>query len=376
MEALSAEKRALLSLTDAEIRTLLKLAAQSSGVSIPEGDGKIALPDDVKTTLRRIEKLRDSGRNSPDEENWANYVTRIRKLSYYRPETLKQMDEKRAFREIIASCREHHLPDDFALEMGPTILEYWKTGRIKPILIHGPAGCGKTLAAIILTKIAGIRYYLTSATACDHRHGVLGEGGAYKFADIGELWRGILQTLILNPAFIFDEIDKISHSSEHLSIESEFLSILNDENRQFTDNYLGFPASLSRSIIIFTCNDIQNVSEPLKDRCMIYAFKEVPLERMLLIIEEYAADLIQASYASALVLNSNALRRGVEKLYQKGIHSVRQHKNLIENSFKQAYGRYLTTDQGSVSVDETIYMEQAERLYSSGLVSRAVGFSV
>ena len=70
MEALSAEKRALLSLTDAEIRTLLKLAAQSSGVSIPEGDGKIALPDDVKTTLRRIEKLRDSGRNSPDEENW------------------------------------------------------------------------------------------------------------------------------------------------------------------------------------------------------------------------------------------------------------------------------------------------------------------
>ena len=109
---------------------------------------------------------------------------------------------------------------------------------------------------------------------------------------------------------------------------------------------------------------------------MIYAFKEVPLERMLLIIEEYAADLIQASYASALVLNSNALRRGVEKLYQKGIHSVRQHKNLIENSFKQAYGRYLTTDQGSVSMDETIYMEQAERLYSSGLVSRAVGFSV
>lgn len=376
METLSAEKRALLALTDEEIRTLLKLVAQNGRVSIPKGDGKIALPDDVKAKLRRIERLRESGRNSPDEENWANYVTRIRKLSYYRPETLDQTDEKLAFRKIVDACKKHHLPDDFALEMGPIILEYWKTGRIKPILIHGAPGCGKTLAAIILTKIAGIRYYLTSATACDHRHGVLGEGGAYKFADIGELWRGILQTLILNPAFIFDELDKISHSSEHLTIESEFLSILNDENRQFTDNYLGFPASLSHSIIIFTCNDIQAVSEPLKDRCVIYAFKEVPLERMLLIIEEYAADLIRTSYAGALVLDSNALRKGIGKLYQKGIHSVRQHKNLIENSFKQAYGRYLTTDQGSVSVDETIYMEQAERLYSSGLVSRAVGFSV
>lgn len=96
------------------------------------------------------------------------------------------------------------------------------------------------------------------------------------------------------------------------------------------------------------------------------------MERMLLIIEEYAAELIRTSYASALVLNPNALRKGVEKLYQKGIHS----KNLIENSFKHAYGRCLTTDQGSVSVDDTVYMEQAERLHTSGLVSRAVGFSV
>lgn len=256
------------------------------------------------------------------------------------------------------------------------ILEYWKTRRVKPILIHGPAGCGKTMAAITLTKIAGMKYYLTSATACDHRHGVLGEGGAYKSADIGELWRGILQTLTLNPAFIFDEIDKISRSSEHLSIESEFLSILNDENRLFTDNYLGFPASLSRSIIIFTCNEIQAVSEPLKDRCAIYAFKEVPLERMLCIIEEYAADLIRTVYSGTLVLNPNALRNGVQKLYQSGIHSIRQHKNLVENSFKQAYGRYLTTNRESISVDEDIYMDQAERLYSSGLVSRVMGFSV
>lgn len=376
MEALSAEKRALLSLSDAEIRTLLKRAAQNSENFFPVGGEKFTFSDDVKAKLKRIEDLRKSGRNSTDEENWANYVTRIRKLSYYHPEVLNHTNEKLAFRKIINACEKHHLPNDFALEMGPAILEYWKTGRIKPILIHGPAGCGKTMAAIILTKIAGIRYYLTSATACDHRHGVLGEGGSYKSADIGELWRGILQTLTLNPAFIFDEIDKISRSSEHLSIESEFLSILNDDSRQFTDNYLGFPASLSHSIIIFTCNDIQTVSEPLKDRCVIYAFNEVPLERMLLIIEEYAENLIRTSYAGALVLNPNALRKGVEKLYQKGIHSVRQHKNLIENSFKQAYGRYLTTDKGSISVDDTIYMEQAERLYSSGLISRAVGFSV
>lgn len=104
MEALSAEKRALLSLTDAEIRTLLKLAAQNSGNSLPKGDERLVLPDNVKAKLRRIENLRKSGRNSPDEENWANYVARICKLSYHQPESLKQLDEREAFRKIIDTC--------------------------------------------------------------------------------------------------------------------------------------------------------------------------------------------------------------------------------------------------------------------------------
>ena len=376
MQTLSAEKRALLSLKDGEIRALFKLAAQKHGVPMTEGNGKMEIPDNVKDKLRRINSRRESGRSSPDEEQWADYVTRIGKLSYYQPGVLKQLDEKRAFRKIADDCKRYHLPDDFALEIGPTILEYWKTGRMNPIIIHGPAGCGKTMAGIVISKIAGIRYYLTSATACDRRHGILGEGGSYKSADIGELWMGFLHTSILNPLFIVDELDKISHTSEHLSVEAEFLSILNDENRQFTDNYLGFPASLARSPLIFTCNEIQAVSEPLKDRCTIYAFKEVPLERMQLIIEEYAIDLIRTSYSDTLVLNHEALQNGVKTLYQSGIYSVRQHKKLIEGSFRQAYGRYLTTTLDNISVDEDIYMEQAKKLCDSGSIKRGIGFSV
>lgn len=48
METLSAEKRALLSLKDGEIRALFKLAAQKHGVPMTEGNGKMEIPDNVK----------------------------------------------------------------------------------------------------------------------------------------------------------------------------------------------------------------------------------------------------------------------------------------------------------------------------------------
>lgn len=375
MENLSAEKRFLLQLPDAELRRLLALAVKHGGSLSSGSRKKFELSDGVKARLKRISASRGTSKLDRDDALWADYVGRISKLEFSKHGVLDDGKEKSVYRAMRAACEKRHLPEDFSLEMSSSLLEYMKTGHTKPILIYGPAGCGKTEAAIILAELLHKRYYLTSATACDHRHGILGEGSAYKSPDIGELWRGILQTETLNPVIIVDEIDKITKSVEHLSIEDEFLSILNDEQMMFTDNFLGFPATLRTSLLIFTCNDIEAVSEPLRDRCSLYAFKAVPLERMQHIISDYALEKIQKDYADTLTLRSEALQSGVCALYQRGVHSIRQHKALVDNSFKRAYGIYLSSERTNVPVVEGIYMEQVNRLCRAGRIARTAGFT-
>jgi ATP-dependent Lon protease len=75
----------------------------------------------------------------------------------------------------------------------------------------------------------------------------------------------------MNPVLFFDELDKISNTKEGQDIEN-FLIHLTDpvQNYDFNDKYFnGIPIDISKSLLIFSFNDMENISPILRDRLHI-----------------------------------------------------------------------------------------------------------
>ena len=371
MENLSAEKRFILSLSDEQLRRLLALAAKNGRRGTPAAGEGFRFPPEVAERLKSIRGKRHLDR---DDRLWAGYVEKLSRLRYSALPGADGQSDREFYRRMLDECEKRRMPSDFALELASSLLEYRSSGHTRPILLYGPPGCGKTRAGLFLAELLGRAEYLTSVPACEHRHGMLGEGSAYRSPDIGELWRGIFQAGTLNPVFILDEMDKTVEAPEHLSVADELLPILSDESMSFTDNFLDFPGSLYGSLLVFTCNDLDAVSEPLRDRCTLFAFHEVELERMEYIAADYAAKRLRACYRDSLIFKPEALRLGVRRLYNGGVRSIRQHQNLVDLTFKRAYGIYLSGEAGNVPVTEELYYETVERLRETARIARTAGF--
>lgn len=382
MDTISPEKKFLLTLSDQKIRQLLaymmaQQGSASTSAPVPASQGeKFQLPESAATKLTRLKEQRKSGRRlDRDDSTWLEYVQEIETL---RCDTvnpaLQNCNDRACYTFLMEQCQARHLPVVFTEEIVSSVMEYLQTGYTRPIILHGTPGCGKTKAATLLAEIIGKQYFLTSATTADMGHGMLGEGSSFKSADCGELWRGILQAKCLNPVLIIDEIDKITRTDSRMNLQDEWLTILNDQTLTFRDNFLGFPHSLQGSLIIFTCNDLHALSEPFRDRCVVYTFADVEVERLTSIIEEYAVEKWEKTYKNSLVFSQSALENGIRALYRLDIHSIRKHKALVDDAFKAAQRIFFTTSCASVEVSEDIYRQQIDRLVESRTARRSIGF--
>ena len=75
----------------------------------------------------------------------------------------------------------------------------------------------------------------------------------------------------MNPVLFFDELDKISGTKEGTDIENFLIHITDPvQNYDFNDKYFnGIPIDISKSLLIFSFNEIENISPILRDRLHI-----------------------------------------------------------------------------------------------------------
>jgi ATP-dependent Lon protease len=149
--------------------------------------------------------------------------------------------------------------------------------RLKPLLLTGPAGVGKSRLVRRLGDLLGIGVYrYDGAGASDNMFG--GSPRAWSNTTPSAPARAIHQMRIANPILMLDEIEKAGTSSHNGRLWDALLPFLERETAaRYRDVSLDAELNLSFISYIATANSIDALPAPLKDRFRVV---KVPAPRL------------------------------------------------------------------------------------------------
>lgn len=332
------------------------------------------LPDSAAERFALLSRKVRMGMRLDDEDaKWYQYAQVLNEIEI-KERSVRVIGDRKLYREIKERCERDHLPDALASIIVPLVITYAQGKQLKPIILRGPEGCGKSFFAALLADYIETAFYKISAPRAETCHGYQGESRTFKCPDAGEFMRGIKETGTIATLFFIDEIDKAAENPEsRVRQQDELLTILTDW--KVYENFMEFPFDLLSAVLVFAVNDINVLSKPFIDRCMVIEFKEIEQDKMIAIIREYAEKELIPFYAGKVRLDESALFMASGKLYSMGITSIRQHEKLADEGFRQAYNRYLNTEESDmVTVSQSDYNAAIARIAPAIKTRKAIGF--
>lgn len=304
---------------------------------------------------RELDRLSRMAPGTPEIGVSRTYVEWILDLPWGK-ETTDNLDLKRAIRILNE--------DHYAMEkVKERVIEYLAVRRMKelhtedktmkgPILCFvGPPGVGKTSIVRGIARAVGRKFVQMSLGGVRDEAEIRGHRRTYIGAIPGRIIAGLKQAGTMNPLFLFDEIDKMSHDFRG-DPASAMLEVLDaEQNFAFRDHYLELPVDLSRVMFITTANSKDTIPAPLLDRMEIIEVPSYTEEEKLHIAKKHLLQKQVKEHGlpdKSVKISDASMKRIIEGYTREA--GVRTLSRTIARVVRKAAVDMLQTDAESISV--------------------------
>ncbi len=305
---------------------------------------------------KELERLARMAPGTPEVGIARTYIDWILDLPWGKT-TADNLDLKRA-RRVLAQ-------DHYGLDkVKERIVEYLAVLRMKqdmrgPILCFvGPPGVGKTSIVRAIAKAVGRKFVQMSLGGVRDEAEIRGHRRTYVGAIPGRIISGMKQAGTMNPVFLFDEIDKMSHDFRG-DPASAMLEVLDaEQNGAFRDHYMELPFDLSKVMFITTANSIDTIPGPLLDRMEIIEVPSYTEEEKLQIAKRHLLRKQVAEHgltAKSVRVSDKVMRELIEGYTREA--GVRTLERTIARVVRKAAVTMLDTDVSEVTVNSALLKE-------------------
>ena len=247
-----------------------------------------------------------------------------------------------------------------------------------PILCFvGPPGTGKTSLGKSVARALGRKFIRISLGGVRDEAEIRGHRKTYVGALPGKIIQSMKKAGSLNPVFLLDEIDKLSHDFRG-DPASALLEVLDPEqNGTFADHYLEVQYDLSKVMFITTANSVHSIPYPLLDRMEIIEVAGYGENEKLVIAKQFLVPkaLHDNGLSSAKIkFTDDALKNiirhwtsesGVRSLERETARCVRR---IARNAVNKGYG----SEKSISSFSKTITPDSLEKLLGKKKYKRDV----
>jgi ATP-dependent Lon protease len=162
--------------------------------------------------------------------------------------------------------------------------------RLRPFLLVGPPGCGKTRFAKRIAGLTGVGYGEVNAAGISDNRALHGTARGWRGAQPCLPLLVMRQSRCANPLIIVDDLDKAGGSSRGGDIRQTLLAMIEPTtSRNFFDEALLAPSDLSQVSWVMTGNSLDGISAPLLSRLGV-VHVQLPGPEML---ERFVAGIVR-----------------------------------------------------------------------------------